>query len=80
MMLNAAQVLPDCEPTANLDSWELLIGAILAEAAELQLQDAASWRRGFLRLAAKSPESSDDANASARLALRLAARLAEPSA
>jgi len=78
MMLATAHVLSDGQPEADLDSWELLIGAIVAEADELQKADRGELAARVLALGGyESPESSDRANASARLALRLAARLAE---
>ena len=81
MMLDAAHVLSNHDPKANLDSWDLLIGAIVAEAAELREADRGELVARVLALGGyESPESSDHSNASARLALRLAARLAEPSA
>ena len=78
MMLATAHVLSDGQPEADLDSWELLIGAIVAAAAELREADRGELAARVLALGGyESPESSDHSNASARLALRLAARLAE---
>ena len=80
MMLAVARVLPDVEPDTDLDNWELVIAAILAEAAVLRDADRPELAARVLALGGyESPEGTDQSNASARLASRLAARLAGSS-
>ena len=76
MMLSAAHSLPDPDEPADLDNWELLIAAILAEASPLRAADRAELAARVIALGGyESPEQSTACNERARLALRLAARL-----
>ena len=66
---------------ANVDSFELLLAAIVAEAGELNGRDRADLATRVLALGGyESPEASARDNERAQLALRLAARLSDGGA
>jgi hypothetical protein len=63
---------------ADLDNLELLVAAIIAEASNLKALDRRELATRVLSLGAyESPDASASENERARLALRLAARLAQ---
>jgi len=73
----AVSLISDCKHAAQVDHWELLIAAILAEAGELRTNDRDELAARVLALGGyESPDNPEELNERARLAVRLAARLA----
>ena len=72
----AADAVGDDHHGDRIDNWELVVDALLAEAAELEQADRRELAARMIKLGGyESADGTSNENARARLALRIAARL-----